>query len=190
MTVDTSKIKSGNIPKQWDWLGTVVELHCHGSYTVKVDSTSHLKRRNSRYLRGFESTSVKITNWDAFIGPALSTLLRKRLKAHTLNVTIFQCYKRNSYYQLHQRPYHVLRCSPESISSSPPMVVTQPNTTFPSRLCSTQFASRSIAVSGSVPFKTVLIRRTLLDRVALIRHHGNTCQKQDSGKEFWLCKNW
>ena len=62
--------QTGNNPKRWDRSGTVVESHGHDSYTVKVDGTGRLTRRNRRYLRRFEPASVDITSRSRFTGPA------------------------------------------------------------------------------------------------------------------------
>ncbi|XP_066924129.1 uncharacterized protein [Clytia hemisphaerica] len=69
--------QTGNNPKRWDRSGTIKELHGHDSYTVKVDGTGRLTRRNRRYLRRFEPASVDITNRDAFVGPPLPPLPKK-----------------------------------------------------------------------------------------------------------------
>ena len=38
--------QSGNYPKHWDRSGTVVEIHGFKSYTLKVDGSGRLTRRN------------------------------------------------------------------------------------------------------------------------------------------------
>ena len=44
--------QTGNFPKRWDRSGTIVDVHDHDSYTVKVDGTGSITRRN-RFLRRF-----------------------------------------------------------------------------------------------------------------------------------------
>ena len=69
--------QTGNNPKRWDRSGTIVELHGHDSYTVKVDGTGRLTRRNRRYLRQFKPASIEITNQNKLINPTLPYLPRK-----------------------------------------------------------------------------------------------------------------
>ena len=69
--------QTGSSPKRWDRSGTIVELHGHDSYTVKVDGTGRLTRRNRRYLRQFKPASIEITNPNKLISPTLPYLPRK-----------------------------------------------------------------------------------------------------------------
>ena len=66
-----------NNPKRWDRSGTIVELHGHDSYTVKVDGTGRLTRRNRRYLCQFKPASIEITNQNKHISPTLPYLPMK-----------------------------------------------------------------------------------------------------------------
>lgn len=45
--------QSGNYPKRWDRSGVVVESHGFESYTLKVDGSGRLTRRNRKHLRCF-----------------------------------------------------------------------------------------------------------------------------------------
>ena len=45
--------QSGNYPKRWDRSGVVVESHGFESYTLKVDGSGRLTRRNRKHLRRF-----------------------------------------------------------------------------------------------------------------------------------------
>ena len=54
--------QSGNHPKRWDRSGTVVEAHGNDSYSLKVDGTGRVTRRNRRYLRQFRPASPDITS--------------------------------------------------------------------------------------------------------------------------------
>lgn len=54
--------QTGNHPKRWHRSGTVVEVHGHDSYTLKVDGTGRVTRRNRRYLRQFRPATVDITH--------------------------------------------------------------------------------------------------------------------------------
>ena len=58
--------QTGNHPRHWEWSGTVVELHGHDSYTLKVDGTGRVTRRNRRYLRPFQPASLNITSRSLF----------------------------------------------------------------------------------------------------------------------------
>ena len=49
--------QAGNYPKRWDRSGTIVEVHGHHSYTVKVDGSGRLSRRNRKYLKRFTPAS-------------------------------------------------------------------------------------------------------------------------------------
>ena len=53
--------QTGNYPKRWDRSGTVVEAHDHNSYTVKVDGTGRVTRRNRKFLRHYMPASSNIT---------------------------------------------------------------------------------------------------------------------------------
>ena len=64
--------QNGNNPKRWDRSGTVVESRGHDSYTLKVDGTGRLTRRNRRFLRCFQPVSFDI-NSDAPTRPYFST---------------------------------------------------------------------------------------------------------------------
>ena len=54
--------QTGNHPKRWDRSGTVVEAHGNDSYSLKVDGTGRVTRRNRRYLRHFTPASPDITS--------------------------------------------------------------------------------------------------------------------------------
>eukprot|EP00111_Clytia_hemisphaerica_P012274 TCONS_00036043-protein len=54
--------QSGNHPKRWDRSGTVVETHGNDSYSLKVDGTGRVTRRNRRRLRQFLPASADITS--------------------------------------------------------------------------------------------------------------------------------
>jgi len=54
--------QTGNHPNRWDRSGTVVEVHGNDSYTLKVDGTGRVTRRNRRYLRRFLPASPEITS--------------------------------------------------------------------------------------------------------------------------------
>lgn len=58
--------QSGNYPKRWDRSGTVMEDHGHDSYTLKVDGSGRVTRRNRQFLRRF----VPASNHIAIPGPA------------------------------------------------------------------------------------------------------------------------
>ena len=45
--------QSGNYPKRWDRSGIVVDIHGFESYTLKIDGSGRLTRRNCRHLRKF-----------------------------------------------------------------------------------------------------------------------------------------
>jgi len=53
--------QTGNYPRWWDRSGTVVESHGYNSYTVKVDGTSRVMRRNRKYLWCFLPASPAIS---------------------------------------------------------------------------------------------------------------------------------
>jgi len=59
--------QTGPHPKRWDRSGTVVETHGYDSYTLKVDGTGRVTRRNRKYLRKFEPASPEIVNREGFI---------------------------------------------------------------------------------------------------------------------------
>jgi len=52
--------QAGNFPKRWDRSGTIVETNDFDSYTVKVDGSGRITRRNRKYLRKFEPVSQRI----------------------------------------------------------------------------------------------------------------------------------
>ena len=52
--------QTGNNQRRWDRSGTVMEIHGFDAYTVKIDGTGRLTRRNRRYLRKFEPASLEI----------------------------------------------------------------------------------------------------------------------------------
>ena len=52
--------QAGNFPKRWDRSGTVMEINDFDSYTLKVDGTGRVTRRNRKYLRKFEAASPNI----------------------------------------------------------------------------------------------------------------------------------
>lgn len=54
--------QTGPHPKRWDRSGTIVEDHGHSSYTLKVDGTGRVTRRNRQYLRKFTPASTEIVN--------------------------------------------------------------------------------------------------------------------------------
>ena len=45
--------QAGRFPKRWDRSGTVVENLGHDSYTIKVDGSGRLTKRNRQFLRKF-----------------------------------------------------------------------------------------------------------------------------------------
>ena len=61
--------QAGHHPKRWDRSGTVVELHGNDSYTLKVDGTGRVTRRNRRFLRHFLPASPELTSQNALKGP-------------------------------------------------------------------------------------------------------------------------
>ena len=61
--------QAGHHPKRWDRSGTVVELHGNDSYTLKVDGTGRVTRRNRRFLRHFLPASPELTSRNALKGP-------------------------------------------------------------------------------------------------------------------------
>ena len=65
--------QAGNHPKRWDRSGTIVESPGFDSYTIKVDGSGRLTRRNRRYLRKFMPVSPTISNYKPSYGlPSLS----------------------------------------------------------------------------------------------------------------------
>ena len=52
--------QSGNTPKRWDRSGTIVDIGDFDSYTVKIDGTGRLTRRNRQFLRRFVPASTII----------------------------------------------------------------------------------------------------------------------------------
>ena len=54
--------QSGNYPKRWDRSGTIVEVHGYQSYTLKVDGSGRLTRRNRRHLRRFAPAIHHVTD--------------------------------------------------------------------------------------------------------------------------------
>ena len=54
--------QTGNFPKRWDRSGTIVDVHDHDSYTVKVDGTGRITRRNRRFLRRFVPATSTINS--------------------------------------------------------------------------------------------------------------------------------
>jgi len=53
--------QTGNYPRRWDRSVTGVESHGYNSYTVKVDGTGRVTRRNRKYLRRFLPASPTIS---------------------------------------------------------------------------------------------------------------------------------
>ena len=60
--------QAGNHPKRWDRSGTIVESPGFDSYTIKVDGSGRLTRRNRRYLRKFMPVSPTISNYKPSYG--------------------------------------------------------------------------------------------------------------------------
>ena len=71
--------QAGNHSKRWDRSGVIVEVHGHDSYTLKVDGTGRVTRRNRRYLRHFLLASPEITGRNY------------QIYKHTNNYSAFSC---------------------------------------------------------------------------------------------------
>ena len=54
--------QTGPHSKRWDRSGTVVETNGYDSYTLKIDGTGRVTRRNRKYLRQFEPASPEIVS--------------------------------------------------------------------------------------------------------------------------------
>lgn len=67
--------QAGNYPKRWDRSGTVVEDHGHHSYTIKVDGSGRLTRRNRKHLRQFAPASQFVRDSDIPRSTARAPLL-------------------------------------------------------------------------------------------------------------------
>ena len=52
--------QTGNHPRRWDRSGVIVECNGHDSYTLKVDGTGRVTKRNRRFLRSFQPASTRI----------------------------------------------------------------------------------------------------------------------------------
>ena len=52
----------GNHPKKWDRSGTVVEVLPFNQYTVRIDGSQRVTKRNWKYLRGYTPATVMIRN--------------------------------------------------------------------------------------------------------------------------------
>ena len=53
--------QTGNNPRRWDRSGTVTDVHDFDSYSVKIDGTGRVTRRNRRFLRRFVPASPNIS---------------------------------------------------------------------------------------------------------------------------------
>ena len=53
--------QTGNNPKKWDRSGTITEVLPHDQYTVKVDGSSRVTRRNRRFLRSYVPATMTIS---------------------------------------------------------------------------------------------------------------------------------
>ena len=52
--------QTGNFPKRWDRSGTVVECLGHDSYSVKIDGSGRITKRNRQFLRKFTAPTMNI----------------------------------------------------------------------------------------------------------------------------------
>ena len=52
----------GHYPKKWDRSGLVVEALPHNQYTIKIDGSGRLSKRNRRFLRFFKPASSVVTD--------------------------------------------------------------------------------------------------------------------------------
>ena len=52
--------QAGNFPKRWDRSGTIVEDLGHDSYSVKIDGSGRLTKRNRQFLRKFTAPTFHI----------------------------------------------------------------------------------------------------------------------------------
>ena len=69
--------QTGNFPKRWDRSGTVVETNDFDSYTLKVDGTGRVTRRNRKYLRQFQPASPNIRTASPLSSIVDSKLMQK-----------------------------------------------------------------------------------------------------------------
>ena len=54
--------QEGNYPKRWDCSGLVVEVLPHNQYTLKIDGSGRLTKRNRRFLRLYKPASSVVTD--------------------------------------------------------------------------------------------------------------------------------
>ena len=54
--------QSGNIPTKWQRTGTIMETLNHDQYTVKIDGSGRLTKRNRRFLRVFKPATMTMEN--------------------------------------------------------------------------------------------------------------------------------
>ena len=52
----------GSNPKRWDCSGLVVEVLPHNQYTLKIDGSGRLTKRNRRFLRLYKPASSVVTD--------------------------------------------------------------------------------------------------------------------------------
>ena len=52
--------QAGNFPKRWDRSGTIFEDLGHDSYSVKIDGSGRLTKRNRQFLRKFTAPTLHI----------------------------------------------------------------------------------------------------------------------------------
>ena len=65
------------LPKRWDRSGTVVETNDFDSYTLKVNGTGRVSRRNRKYLRQFQPASPNIRTASPLSSIVDSKLMQK-----------------------------------------------------------------------------------------------------------------
>ena len=68
--------QTGPHTKRLERSGTVMEDHGHSSYTLRVDGTGRVTRRNRQHLRRFQPASTEIVSKQPFVGQPIPAPIR------------------------------------------------------------------------------------------------------------------